>query len=156
TQSLHGPVRVAFFVVEVRKRGNSFLRVGLQLYGRLEFVFGLGQVVVEAVKPPEKQVVIDVVGLNLDNLLVLLDGQLQDVTRTASGLHVAQRSQVDPAQQLVSFQVIGITLQDVLGFQYGIPDAACFRIKLGQGGRKILRGGVGLDSKPVLFDRLSG
>jgi hypothetical protein len=65
-------------------------------------------------------VVVNIVGLDLDDLFVLINGQLENILRTLPVLDVPQRTQIDPPQQLVRFQVIGIALENVLGFEDGI------------------------------------
>ena len=98
-------------------------------------VFRLLQIVVQPVETSEQKVIVHIVGLDLDDLFVLLDGQLQHVLRSLSGLHVAQRTQINAPQQLVRFQIVGIALKDVLRFQDGVPNAAGLGIELGQARR---------------------
>ena len=76
--------------------------------------------------------VIHAVGLKLDNLLILLDRTLQDILGSGTSGIVAQRPQVDAAQQLMCFQVIGVALQNVLRFKHRIADASGFGIEFGQ------------------------
>src|SRR6185369_125625 len=97
TQDFSSPGGVALFVVKIGQRGDRFFRIRLQLDRNLELVFGLLQIVVQPVKTPQQKVVVNIVGLDLDDLFVLLDSQLQNVLRALSGLHIAQRTQVNAA-----------------------------------------------------------
>ena len=99
TQHLDRASCVAFLVVEVRQRRDCFFGVGLQLHGKFELALRLLQIIIHAVQAAKKQVVVDIVGLDLDDLLVLLDGEFQHAAGTVvARLHVAQRTQINPAQ----------------------------------------------------------
>ena len=69
-------------------------------------------------------------GIELDDLLVLVDGQLQHFLRLCPRLHVAERAQIDSSQQPTRFQVVAIALQDVLRFQNGVANASRLGVKL--------------------------
>ena len=68
--------------------------------------------------------VVHTVGLQFDDLLVLLDGQFQDTLRSVAGLHVAERAQVDTSEQASGFEIVGIALENILGFDDGVANAA--------------------------------
>ena len=76
--------------------------------------------------------VVNIVGLDLDDLFVLVDGELENVLRALPRLDVTQRAQINTAQQLVRFQVVGIALENVLGFEDRIPNTAGLGIELSQ------------------------
>ena len=80
-QHFAGARGVAFFVVEIGERGDSLFGIRIQLDRGLELAFRLLQIVVQAIEAAEQKVVIDVVGFDLDDLLVLLDSQLENVLR---------------------------------------------------------------------------
>jgi hypothetical protein len=98
-------------------------------------------------------VVLHVLGLSR-TLLELLDGELEHLLRLA-GLGVAQRAQVDAAQQAVGFQVVGIARQDLLGLQHRVADASGLGVELGQLGVEVFRGGIGGQRGAVFVDGLA-
>ncbi len=100
--------------------------------------------------------VVNIVGLDLDDLFVLVDGQLENILRALPCLNVTQRTQVDPAQQLVGFQVVGIALENVLGFEDGITNTPGLGVELSQRGSQILGSRVGVDRQPVFLDGFVG
>ena len=100
--------------------------------------------------------VVTAVRLNLDNGFVLLDGQFQQFLRLRSGLQVTQRTQINAAQKLSGFQIIGVAPDDVSRFLDSITDAAGLGIEFGQPGIQIFRGRVILDGQAVFFDGLGG
>ncbi len=100
--------------------------------------------------------VIHAVGLQSDDLLILLDRQLQHAFRTAARLHVAKRAQINPSQQTPGFQIVGITFDEVLRLDHGVANAADFVIELGQTGRQIRGGRVRINSGAVFLNRLVG
>ena len=129
---------------------------GSSLTAVLNSSLGLLQIVVQPVQPAQQKMVVHVVGLDLDDLLILLDGQLENILRALSRLHVAQRAQINAAQQLVGFQVVGIALQDVLRLEDGIPNAAGLGIHLGQRGRQVFGSRIGIDGQPVFLNGFVG
>ena len=78
--------------------------------------------------------VVGIARFDLDDRLILLNGQLQHFLRLASGLRVAQRTQINPAQQLARLQVLGIALDDVLGLGHCIANATGAGIEFRQTG----------------------
>ena len=87
---------------------------------RLEFVFCFLQIAVQAVEAAEKQMIVDAIGIDLDDLLVLIDGKLENVVGAVAAGHVAEGTQINAAEQLVCFQILGIALDDVLRFEDGV------------------------------------
>src|SRR5208282_1894032 len=114
------------------------------------------QVVVQAIEPPEKQVVIHVVRLQADDLFILLDRQFQDALRTAARLHVAKRAQVDPSQQTAGFEIVGIALDEVLRLDHGVANAADLVIELGQAGGQVGGSRVRINGGAVFLNGLIG
>ncbi len=147
---------VAFVGVKHGQRGDGFFGAGIEFDGGLEFGFGLLQVVVQAIEAAEQKVIIDAVGIELDDLLVLFDGQLQNVVGAGAAGHVAQRAQVDAAEKLVGFEVFGIALDDVLRFLDGLGDAAGFYVEFGQGGGQKFRRGIGINGEAVFLSGFGG
>ena len=87
--------------------------LGSIFWAALNCVFSLGGVVIEPVELAEEQVRLYVVGLELSELLVLGDGQLQHLAGLR-GLHVAERTQIDPAEQRVGFDVVRVPVDLLL------------------------------------------
>jgi hypothetical protein len=97
-------------------------------------------------------VIVNFLGLDLHNLFVLLYGQLEHVVGTvAAARHVAQRPQINPAQQFVSLQIVRIAFENVLSLQHGVSNATSLHVQLGQSGSEELRRRISLDGQPVLF-----
>ena len=65
---------VAFLAIKQGQCRDRFFRIRVELNRGLEFVFRFLQIVVETVKPAEKQVIVNVVGFDFDDSFVLLDG----------------------------------------------------------------------------------
>src|SRR5450631_3152851 len=95
-------------------------------------------------------------GIEPDDLLILLDGQLQDFLRLGPSLHVTQRAQLNAAQQAVRLEIVAIAFEDVLRFQDRVLDAAAARIQLGESGVQVVRSRIVLDGEPVFIDCLVG
>ena len=100
--------------------------------------------------------IIDAGGINGDNLLILIDGELEDLLRLRARLQVTERAQIDSAQQAMSIQVLGIMLENVLGFEDGVANASGLGIEFGQAGVEIRRLGIVGDGQLVLFIGLVG
>src|SRR5664279_422556 len=147
---------VAFFVVKISQRGYGFFRIGLYVYCRLEFAFRLQKLVVEPIQAAQQQVVFYALGIELHNLLILLDRQLQNFLRLRPGLHIAEGTQIDAAQQTARLQIVAIALQDVLGFEHGIANAASLGVQFGESGIQVVGSGIVVDRQPILFNRLIG
>ena len=81
-QNFQSVRRVAFVGVEHGQRGDGFFGAGIELDRGLEFGFGLLQIVVQAIEAAEQKVIVDAVGIELDDLFVLIDGEFQNVVRT--------------------------------------------------------------------------
>ena len=73
-----------------------------------------------------------------------------------SRLHVAQRTQINPAQQFVRFEIVGIALQNVLRFEHCIANAAGLGIELSQCRGQIFGSRIGFDGLAVFLDRFIG
>ena len=114
------------------------------------------QIAVQAVEAAEQQVIVNAVGLDLHDLLVLLDGQLEHIVGAVAARHVAQRTEIDAAEQLVRFQVLGIALDDVLRFEHGVADASGFYVEFGQAGGQEFRRRIGFDREAVFLDGFVG
>ena len=100
--------------------------------------------------------VLHALGIELDDLLILLDRKLQHLLRLRARLHVAERAQINTAQQTTRFQVVAVALQDVLGFQHGVANAAGLGVEFRQAGVQVVGSRIVLDGQPVLFNRLVG
>ena len=148
--------RVPFIGVEHRQRGHGLFRGGIEFDGGLEFAFCLLKIVVQAVEAAEQQVIVDAVGIELRNLLVLVDGQLQNIVGAGTAGHVSEGAQINAAEKLVGFEILGIALDDVLRFLNSVGDAAGLYVELSQGGSQELRRGVGFDGEAVFFGGLGG
>ena len=86
---------------------------------------------VEAVELAEEEVGLDVVRLELDELLVLADGELQHLSRLL-GLHVAERAEIDLAEQRVRLDIGGVLVDLILRGGDGLTDAAEFEVEVGE------------------------
>ena len=76
TQHLSRARRVPQLVVEIGQSRDRLFRVRLELHRGLELALRFLQIVVQAIQASQKQVIVHAVGLQADDLLVLLDGQL--------------------------------------------------------------------------------
>ena len=123
---------------------------------RLELLFRMRCVVGQRVKLAQKQPALDIVALQLHDLGVFGDGELQHLLGRTAILNIAQGLQVDPAQQLVGVQVVGLGLEYLLGRQHGIPYAAGAQIEFRQPTVQIFRVGIGVKRQLVLFDGAGG
>src|SRR3954464_8076915 len=130
---------VALVGVKHGERGDGFFGVRIQFDRRFEFALRLLHLVAEAVQAAEKQMVIDAVGIKFRDLLVLIDSKLQDIVRAGAAGHVTQGTQINSPEKLVSFEILGITLDDVLRLANSVRDAAGFYVKFGKGGGQELR-----------------
>ena len=148
---------VAFVAVQQGESGDGFFGVGIELDRDLEFGFRLLQIVVQAIEAAEEKVVINITGFDLDDLFILLDGQLEDVVRAiAAARHIAEGAQINSAEQLVSFEIVGVAFDDVLGFEHGVADASRLDVELGEAGGEEFGRRVGLDSEAILFHGFVG
>ena len=155
-QHFSGLLIVALFVINVGQGSDCVLRTGIQPGGGLHLRLSFGKFLTEKVEPAELQVVVTAVRLNLDNGFVLLDGQFQQFLGLRSGLHVAQRTQINAAQKLSGFQIIGVAPDDVSRFLDSITDAAGLSVEFSQSGIQIFRGRIILDGQAIFFDGLGG
>ena len=147
---------IAFVGVEDRQSRNGFLGVRVYLDRDLEFALGFLQVVVQAIEAAEQKMVVHTVGLDLHDLLILLDGQLQHVVGTAAAGHVTEGSQVNATQEFMRLEIGGVALDDVLGFDDGVADATGLDVKLGQAGSEELGRRVGFNGQAIFFHGLVG
>ena len=145
---------VPFVGVKNGESGYGFLGTGINLDRGLQLAFGLLQIVIQPVKTAEKQVVVKIVRFDFDDLLVLLNSQLEHIVRAVAAGHVTERTQINAAEKLMRFKIVGIALDDILRFNHGVADAARLYVKFGQAGGQKFRRGVGLDSEAVFFNRL--
>ena len=130
--------------------------LGSSLDGGLEFAFRLLQIIVQTVEAAEQQMIVDAVGVELHDLLVLVDGELQDVVGAGTAGHIAERAQINAAEQFVGFEILRIALDDVLRFPDGVGDAAGLYVKLGQAGGQKFRRGIGIDGQPIFLGGFGG
>jgi len=148
---------VAFVAVKQGESRNGFFGIGIELDGNLEFAFRFLQIVIQAIESAEQKMIVNVIGFDLDDLFVLLDGQLEHiVAAVAVSRHVAERAQIDTAQQLMSFEVVGVAFEDVLSFEHGIADASGLDVELGEAGGEEFGRRVGFDGEPVFLHRFIG
>ncbi len=122
----------------------------------LELLFRVRRVMGQRVELAEQQAAFDIVALQLHNLGVFGDGELQNLLRRAAILNIAQRLQVDTAQQLVGFEIVGLGLEYFLGRQHGIPHPAGAQIELRQAVVEVFRAGIGVQRQLVFFNRARG
>src|ERR1035438_906962 len=78
----------------------------------------------------------------------------RNLLRLGTGLYVVKRTQVDTAQQAARLQVVAVALQDVLGFEDCIANAAGLGVQFGESGVQVIRGRIVLDRQPILINRL--
>ena len=93
---------------------------------------------VEGIELAQQEPAFDIVGLQLNDLGVLGERQLQYLLGGPLARHVAQRLQIDAAQQLMRFEVIGIVLKRGLRGHDGFADAACAQIEFREAAVQIL------------------
>ena len=146
---------VALLGVEARHVEHDLLIVAVDLLCGLELCFGFGGVVVEAVELAEQKPGLQIVGLQLGDDLVLLDGGLEDVAGLLA-LAVAERAQVDAAEEHVSFDVVRVLVDLVLRGGDGLADAAQAKVEVGDAVLKDAGVGVGVERQLVLLDGLRG
>ena len=107
-EGVDGALYVALFAVEARHVEDDLFGVGVDLLRSLELVprpwrsRGSGRRAGRAAGG------LHVVGLELGELLVLGDGELQHLAGLR-GLHVAERAQIDLAEQGVGFDVVRVS-----------------------------------------------
>jgi hypothetical protein len=100
--------------------------------------------------------VVHISGLDLDDLFVLLNGKFEHIIgAVAAARHIAERAQVNPAEQLVGFDIVGVALDDVLGFEDGVANASGLDVELGEAGGEELGRRIGLNGEPIFFQSLS-
>ena len=143
--------RVSFVGVKHGEGGDGFFGIGIDFDGGLEFSFRLLHIVVEAVEAAEEQVIVNAAGIQLSDLLVLIDSKLKNVVGAGASGHIAKRAQVNTAEKFVGLKVLGIALDDVLGFADGVGNASGLHIELGEGRGQELRRGIGLDCETVFL-----
>ena len=81
---------------------------------------------------------------------------LQNVVGTGAAGHVAERTQINAAEKLVGFEILGIALDDVLRFFDGVGDASGLDVEFGEAGGQEFRRGIGFDGETVFFRGLGG
>ncbi len=100
--------------------------------------------------------VVHAVGLQANDLLILLDRQLQHAFGTAARLHVSERAQIDPSQQAAGFEIIGILFDDVLRLNHGVANSPCLGIQLGQTRGQVRGGWIRIDGGAVFLNSFIG
>src|SRR5579862_1841821 len=100
--------------------------------------------------------VVDTVGIEFDDLFVLIDGQLQNIVGSGTAGHIAERAEIDSAKKLVRFEIFGVALDDVLRFADGVGNASGLDVELGEGGGQEFRRGVGFNREAVFFSGFHG
>ena len=108
---------------------------------------------VQGVELAQQQTIFNVLGLDLDDFDVFVNGQVQHLLRRGIVLHVAQRAQVDASQQLMCFQVVGILLDHVLRGENGIANPPGLEVELRQSVVQIGRIRIGIQRKLVFLNR---
>ncbi len=131
-ERFHRPFGVALFVVQVGEIDYRLFGIGVGLTGGLELDFRLQQVFVERIEPAQQQVVLGVFRLEFDDGFVLLDGQAQHLIGLAAGALIAQRAQVNAAQQLARFKIVRVALDDILGLNHRVADSSGAHVEFGQ------------------------
>ena len=114
------------------------------------------KIVVQAVEAAQKQMIVDALGIELHNLLVLVDGQLQDVVGAGTAGHVAEGAEINAAEKLVGFQIFGIALDDVLRFFDRVGDTAGLDVKFSEAGGQKFRRRIGIDGEPIFLCSFGG
>jgi hypothetical protein len=100
--------------------------------------------------------VVHTVGIELDDLFVLIDGQLQNVVGAGTAGHIAQRAEINATEQLVGFKVLGVALDDVLRFADRVGNTSSLDVELGKGGSQEFRGRIRFDRESVFFAGFHG
>src|SRR5580704_10645137 len=100
--------------------------------------------------------IINIVGLELDDLLVLFRRQLEDIVGTMPRLDVAKGPQINASQQFVCRQIRRIALDDVLGLDHSVTNAAGLGIEFGKTGSEVLGSGIGINGSAIFLDRFAG
>ena len=148
---------VTFVGVEKSERRNGFFRIRIQLHCDLEFTLGFLQIIVQAIEPAEQEVVVHIIGFDLDDFFVLLDSQLENVLGSiAIARHIAERPEINPAQQLVSFKIVRIPLQNVLGLDDGVANASSLDVEFRKTRSQKFGRWIGVDGEAVFFHGLVG
>src|SRR5579862_5932739 len=100
--------------------------------------------------------IVDAVGLDFDDLFVLLDGEFEDVVGAVAAGHVAKGTEIDAPEKLVGFEIFGIALDDVLSFEDGVSNASGLNVKFGEASGQKFGGRIGVDGKTIFLDRFVG
>ena len=154
-QRRDGALEVAAFAIEPGEIEGDVFGVGIDLPRCLELLLRQLRVVVDGVELPEHEVALDVGRVKRADLLVFADREIEHLLRSAV-LHVAQRVQVDAAEQLMSGDILGVALDGVLRGQDRVAHAAGAEVELGQAVVQKGGGGVGVQRQLVLFDGAGG
>ena len=136
-----GALGVALLAVEARHVEDDLFGVGVDLLRGLELLFSLGGVVIEAVELAEEETGLYVVGLELGELLVFGDGKLEHLAGLRV-LHVSEGAEIDFAEELVGFDVVGVAGDLLLRGGDGFLDAADLEVEVGEAVLHV--GGVGV------------
>jgi len=111
--------------------------------------------VIEAVELAEKEVDLDVVGLELGELLVLCDSELEHLAGLR-GLHIAEGAEIDLTEQGVSLNIIGVASYLLLRCGDRLADAADLEVEVGEAILQHGRIRICAEGELVLFDGLGG
>jgi len=63
--------------------------IRFQLHCGLQLALGLLQIVIQPVQAAQQQVVVDAIGLNFYDLLILFDGQLEHIVGAVATGHIS-------------------------------------------------------------------
>src|SRR5271165_1681594 len=100
--------------------------------------------------------VFDALGVEANNVLVLLNRQLEDLVGLRAVLHIAEGAQVNAAQKAVRLEIVAVALENVLGFENRVLDAPGASVQFSEPRVQIVGGRVVLDGQTVLVDGLAG
>ena len=122
----------AFVEQKLRELFDGGLVFGVGFQDAAEDVFGFVVLVAEAIEAREPERGFGVGRLEAVDLFVLLDGVVGDFGLAAAGAQVAEAADVNAREQAARGNVVGIALEDFLGFSDGVVLAARFPIHFGE------------------------
>src|SRR5439155_19849366 len=114
---------IALLVVEHGQSRDRFFGIRGQLDRSPFLVLGLLALVVSLIQTAEHYMVVGAFGIQFNDLLVLLNREFQHIIGTVAALHVPERAQIDVTEQPVRFQIIGVALENFLGFRNRVANA---------------------------------
>ena len=122
----------AFVEEELRELFDGGLVFWIGFQDAVEDVFGFVVLVAQAIEAREPESGFGVGRLELVDLFVLLDGAVGDFGLAAVGAEVAETADVNAREQAARGDVVGIALEDFLGFGDGVVFAARFPVHFGE------------------------